>query len=265
MACSCKTGRRTALQFIDKSQINHKTYNFDFVPIEPMRWKEGDSSALVLQIKSLGMEDSRKLSYASMPWEKVVRFTTRITDNPSVLKESLHRLQVGDIVVITYPEGKFSLKREGRPILLLSNGVGIAAIRTLVKAFDENPFAIDHMTQINVDSSGAIYNEEFRDIASRNKGFNSIYVTHRSHFYDALDEAIRDLMFTSGRMPYFYIVGSDSFVSDVKVYLYPLGYDDRDLITDQQGCSCGSTKINKVKAKGTLNPNRAISLLALYQ
>lgn len=260
MPCSCKSGQRTALQLQNKFKENDATYTFDFVPIEPLGWKEGDSSAVVVNIPSAGMEDSRKLSYASVPSEKVIRFTTRIQAAPSLFKESLKNLEKGDFVEITYPDGHFNLIRQGRPLLLLSNGVGIAAIRALVLAFNENPENIDHMTQINIDGSGAIYQEEFEAMARENQCFKSFYMKDRDSFYHQVEEATRQLMFTSGRMPYFYVVGSDSFVADVQLFLYNMGFEARDVFTDQQGCSCGSTKLKTVKAKGKVTMAQGFKL-----
>lgn len=262
MPCSCKSGQRTALQLFDKVKENDTTYTFDFVPIEPLGWKEGDSSAVVVNVASVGMEDSRKLSYATMPSEKVIRFTTRITEEPSLFKEEMLSLNKGDFVEITYPEGQFDLVREGRPAMLLSNGVGIAAIRALVIAFHENPHQIDHMTQINVDRSGCIYREEFETISKTNSHFTSHYAKHRDDFYGLLEDEARQLMFTNGRMPYFYVVGSDSFVEEVTFYLYGIGFEESDILTDQQGCGCGSTKLKTVKAKGKVQMNRSIHLKA---
>ena len=260
MACSCKTGRRTALQLIDKHINNQETYSFDFAALEPLTWKEGDSSALVVTIDSVGLEDSRKLSYATVPEEKVVRFTTRIRHEASLFKKELKKLSVGDFVDVTLPEGNFGLRREGRPALLLSNGVGVATMRALVKAFDYDPSGIGLLTQINVDGSGTIYKEEFESLLLDNENFTSIYVAHRDQFYEAVDDATRQLMFGSGSMPYFYVVGSDSFIEDVTLYLEGSGFESGDILNDKQGCGCGTSKIHEVKVVNKVTLGRALQL-----
>ena len=260
MACACKTGQRTLLQLVDKYRNNDITYSFDFAPLLPMTWKEGDSSALIVHMDELGVEDSRKLSYATVPKEHVIRFTTRIREESSLFKKHLYQLNVGDFVEVTAPEGDFRLIRDGRPVVLLSNGVGIAAIRSLVEAFKRDSSGVDVMTQINVDGSGAIYKEEMETFASKDSRFNSIYAPNRKAFYDVLDEAVRDVMFLSGMMPYYYVVGSDSFVEDTIQYLTASGFDGRDIITDASGCGCGGAKIREVKADGKVNFTRPLKL-----
>lgn len=265
MACSCKTGRRTALQLIDKYSNNDETYTFDFAALEPLTWKEGDSSALVMTIDGVGLEDSRKLSYATLPQEKVVRFTTRIREKGSLFKEQLRKLKVGDFVDVTYPEGDFTLKRDGRPALLLSNGVGVATMRALVKAFDYDGKGIGKLTQINVDRGGAIYREEFEGLYKDNQQFTSVYTSHRDGFYEAVDEETRQLMFGTGQMPYFYIVGSDAFVGDVGQYLQASGFSQEDIVTDLQGCGCGTTKIKEVKVINKVAFGRSLPLNRLLK
>lgn len=260
MACSCKTGRRTALQLIDKYTNNEETYTFDFATLEPITWKEGDSSALVVTIDGVGLEDSRKLSYATVPQEKVVRFTTRIREKGSLFKEQLKKLTVGDFVDVTFPEGNFSLKRENRPALLLSNGVGVATMRALVKAFDYDATGVGKLTQINVDSAGSIYKKEFEALYEDNKNFTSVYQAHRDGFYKAVDEETRQLMFGTGSIPYFYIVGSDAFVEDVTLYLEGSGFETEDILNDKQGCGCGTTKIKEVKVLNKVSFGRPLRL-----
>ncbi len=260
MPCSCKSGSRTALQLIDKYQDTPDTYTFDFAPIEPLSWKEGDSSALVVDIPEVGMEDSRKLSLATLPEEHIVRFTTRIRTERSLYKNRLFHLQVGEFVDITYPEGHFELRREGRPALLLSNGVGIAAMRPLIMSFIQDGEGIGKLQQINVDAGGAIYEDEMTEATEQNAGFRSTYLKHRDELYDEVDAAVHDLMFSTGRMPYFYVVGSDAFVIGMQEYLIASGFDGQDIITDLQGCNCGGSKITQMKSNVKVRMDRKINL-----
>lgn len=103
------------------------------------------------------------------------------------------------------------------------------------------------MTQINVDSTGTIYDDEFSELESNDNTFKSIYVKHRSEFYKQLDYATQELMFATGRIPYFYVVGSDEFLRDVTASITSVGFDERDILTDGQSvasissgmCGCG--------------------------
>lgn len=243
MACGCSSGTRQVLQLVDTIQHNAITYSFDFASLEPIAWQEGDSSKLFMAIGN--KVEGKKFSFATLPDEKKIRFTTRIREEASDYKNEMAKLKVGDFVEITSPGGFFTLIRDDRPILLLSNGVGIATMRSLVKAYDSNQEGIPRLSQINVDNAGEIYRDELADIAYNNNQFKSIYTKNRSEFYEQVDYESQELMFSTGRVPYFYIVGSDDFLVNVSGYLMSVGFDEADIMTDGQsiggGCGCGSS------------------------
>lgn len=241
MACECHTSENINLQLKAVTQHNKDTYSFDFISEDPVFWKEGDSSKVILDID--GYKEGRKLSLVTLPFEDTIRYTTRIRKNPSLFKEFLGKLQVGDKVESTYPSGEFYLRRDGRPALLLSNGVGLATMRSLIKAFNNDSTHVNKMTQINVDNSGRLYQDEMEGLAKDNLFFSSIYTANREEFYDVLDYESQKLMFQTGIIPNVYVVGSDRFVIDVSSYLMSVGYDQNQIITDgfySLGASCGS-------------------------
>lgn len=240
MACGgCSSDRSYTLQLIDKVQHNDTTVSFDFAGLEKFTWKEGDSSKLFVPID--GVMEGMKFSYVTLPEEKLVRFTTRIRHERSDYKEQMNQLTIGDLVEVSEPDGSFALQRDSRPALLLSNGVGIAAMRGLVKSFGKDQEGVNRLTQINVDNTGDLYKEEFEALAERLNSFKSIYVNHREEFYKQVDFESQTLMLTSGYVPLFYVVGSESFLLDVTAYLMSVGFDETDVVTDGQGCgsSCG--------------------------
>lgn len=242
MACACSSGRTYTLQLIERHQHTRDTFSFDFAALEPLQWKEGDSSKLYVPIS--GEMVGKKFSYATLPEEHRIRFTTRIRNLRSRYKDTMDRLKVGDFVEVSGPGGHFCLERDGRPALLLSNGVGIATMRPLVLAYDNDGAEVPRMIQINVDSTGSIYEDEFAGIAMKNDRFKSIYADHRQDFYSQVDFASQEIMFTTGLVPHFYVVGSDDFIQNVSGYLMSVGFDLADIITDGQsvggGCGCSS-------------------------
>lgn len=244
MACGgCESGKTYTLQLLDKVQHNETTLSLSFANLEPLTWKAGDSSKVFVAID--GVMEGKKFSYVSLPDEKVVKFTTRIREPISDYKEAIDGLQKGDFIEVSEPSGEFTLVRDNRPALLLSNGVGIAAVRTLIKDFEANPIGVVALTQINVDDTGNLYEAELDEIKRSTQGFNSIYVNHRSDFYPQMDYASQELMMAAGFIPYFYVVGSDDFVLDVTAHLMSIGFDESDIIRDGQGsgggCGCGGS------------------------
>lgn len=236
MACGgCGSTQTYTLQFLNKQQHNADTYSFDFAALERMAWKEGDSAKVYMAMD--GDLEGKKFSFVTMPEEKVVRFTTRIRQERSNYKDRWDSLVPGDFVEVSSPGGQFSLRRGDRPALLLSNGVGIAAMRTLIKAFAKDSSGVHRLTQINVDSRHHLYEDEFGALAEEVSGFKSFYKDHREDFYPVVDFEAQNLMLATGYVPYFYVVGSDSFVLDVTAYLMRVGFDEADIITD--GSSAG--------------------------
>lgn len=246
MACGCQSGESIPLEVINIVNHNEETVSFDCESILPLSWSEGNSSKLYLNIN--GDRVGKKFSYATLPEEKTIRFTTRIRNDRSSYKESMSKLSVGDIISVSEPSGNFSLIRDGRPALLLSNGVGIATMRSLVKAYELNQEGVGRLTQINVDRSGELYKDEFESISGLSTQFTSIYTSTRNQFYEKLLYESQNLMFGTGMIPNIYIVGSDNFIIDTMAYLNTLGISNDDIYTDGQvnaqgGCGCSTNLV----------------------
>lgn len=141
--------------------------------------------------------------------------------------------------------GGFDLVRSDRPGLLLSEGASIAIVRDLVKAFELDQSGIERLTQLNIDDDRPLYVKEFEGLAKKLQSFKSLYTETMSDFYHALDYENQQMMTGSGYMPFIYIAGSESFVSQVTAYMVSNGFDETDIIADkpvEAGCSggCGS-------------------------
>ncbi len=238
MSCACAKEPRHQLKLVNIIDHGSDTFSYDLEQAPVGKWSEGDSSKIFLKVGE--KEVGKAFSYATLPQEGVVRFTTRIRKERSEYKEILSQYQIGDYLEITYPKGDFNLRRINRPVLLLSNGVGIAATRSLVKAFEMDLSGVPQMVQLNVDGSGAIYQEEFQAIEDKNHRFKSRYVPNRSAFYEALKHEIIYFWENTEERPLFYVVGSEAFVRATTTYLYEAGYTDDDVILDGSGCGCSS-------------------------
>lgn len=244
MACGgCGSGKTYTLQLIDKEQHNETMMVLSFVQLESLNWKAGDSTKLYVPID--GVMEGKKFSFVTLPDEKMIKFVTTINSPLSDYDQAIEGLKKGDFVEVSEPSSDFALVRDERPALFLSNGAGVAAVRTLIRDFKMDTSGVGRLTQINVDSPGELYEEELSNIEATTKGFKSIYVAHKTDFYQEIDDASQELMIALGFIPYFYLVGSDDFVLDVTAHLLGVGFDEADLITDGQGfggsCGCSSS------------------------
>lgn len=250
MSCACASKPRVKLELLNVEKVHDETYTFEFKSPEPLEWQEGDSSKIYLTVA--GNEQGKKFSYASLPSENVIQFTTRIRKERSDYKDALSNIDVGENVEVSLPSGQFKLRREGRPVVLLSNGVGIAAMRTFIKSYEGDQTGIPYMIQINVDSKSSIYQAEFTEIELKVEQFRSIYVKHRSNFINQLDFEVQNIISDRADLPLFYVVGSDAFINDTISHLNAVGIPSEDIITDEHktggtcgcssdaGCGCGA-------------------------
>lgn len=257
MSCACASSKRYKINLIDIIKHNDETVSFDFKSDHINTWAEGDSSKLYVNLQ--GQEVGKKFSYATISEETRIRFTTRIRTERSDYKDRLSTLSIGDTVEITEPQGDFKLMRHNRPVVLLSNGVGIATSRSLIKTYQTDPTDIPALIQINVDGSGTIYKDEFDNLMGQLKTFKSYYTSNRKAYYQRLDAEIQNILFDFYEEPYVYIVGSANFVIESMRHLKDVGFQDDDIITDghvetdgacgcstTEGCGCGSNTISSI-------------------
>lgn len=241
MSCACNEAPRCQLKLIRRIAHNDQTHSFEFSSSQPITWKAGDSSKLYLSM--IGDEMGKKFSHANAVGDTNIRFTTRIRPKASLYKQRLDQLQLGDTVEATLPSGQFDLRRDNRPVVLLSNGVGIAAVRPHILAYANDDSAVSQLLQFNVDRSGALYHREFEKIAKDRPTFSSHYSSNRQDFYDQLDYHLQAIIDKHSASPLIYVVGSDSFVIATMTHLQDRGIQKSDIITDGDrvagGCGCG--------------------------
>ncbi|MCH4888110.1 hypothetical protein EZV73_11035 [Acidaminobacter sp. JC074] len=259
MSCSCGPKERYELEIIDIIKHDEFTYSYDFKG-DLESWHEGDASKLILDVD--GKEEARRFSYVTLEDEDLIRFTTRIKSSPSSYKSKLHEHKIGDVLKVSSPKEGLRLKRENRPVALISNGVGIAAIRAYIKKYEKDSLGIPEMLQINVDRHGKIFQEEMNDFEKR-LSFRSIYLDDRKTFYSRLDFEMQTLMEKHQVEPYIYVIGSDAFVIETRSHLKTLGFSNEDILIEKHvlssescgcgpdnGCGCGA---NIIKTIGGIN------------
>lgn len=102
----------------------------------------------------------RHLSISTLPDEGTIGITTRLPGSGSPFKTSLSELKAGDDLILFKPGSRMGLRRDGRPLILLSMGVGIATIRPVILSWLANPDGVPEVTSLNVDRPGG---HVFRD------------------------------------------------------------------------------------------------------
>jgi len=237
MGCGQEVKKNYYCEFIRFIKHDEFTYSLEFKSEELKVWQEGHHSMMIINVDDTLV--GKKFSYVSLPEEGVIRFTTRITEECSEYKNAILNLVKGEFVKISEPSGDFGLRRENRPILLLSNGVGIAGVKTLVQQYMNDQSQIPEILLLNVDDRSNIYKDEFDDFHAKVVQFKPYYLTHRSSYYSMLNHELRMMNKRHGMDPIFYIAGSDSFVEENEQYLRDLDFAKEDIIVGgKQSDSC---------------------------
>ena len=198
---------------------------------EEFTWIEGAHT----HIGMLGFDEGeipnkawvRHMSIMTLPEDNKIGFTTRVLAPFSEFKDKLSGLQVGDEVILFKIGSRMYLRREDKPVVLVSMGVGIATMRPLIKSFIKDPTGIRELISLNVDSSREfIYKAELDEL--HNPKFKNYFVGTRNEFYEILNEI------SENNDAYYYVVGSDNFLKDIIKYLKNKNIPENSILLDKK-------------------------------
>lgn len=183
-----------------------KTYLLEW-PEAFKAWQEGAHTHMALKgFDAKEIRDKtliRHMSICTLPEEGMIGITTRIKKDRSFYKDELEKHQIGDKIALYRTLSNVPLRRENRPIYLLSAGVGLATFRPHLLQYFTDPTGVSHLYSLNIDSSNAsLYQELFN---SPRQPLTSFFVDNREEYYKNLS----DLIDETGL---YYIVGSDEFI-----------------------------------------------------
>lgn len=168
----------------------------------------------------------RYMSVMTLPTENVVGFTTKIPGSNSQFKKKLTKLKIGDEIGLFRVGSILNLRREKKPIILLSMGVGIATMRPLIYTYLKDKTDIPSILNLNVNSSKEyVYQEELDDKIEDN--YCNLWVHNRIEFFSKLDEVIER------QDAIYYIVGSDDFMKHLIMHLKEKGVSREQIVIDR--------------------------------
>ena len=211
-----------------------RTFLFD-AP-EGLTWEPGAHCHVALPGFDEGGRPNRELvrhmSVCTLPEEGKLGFTTRLNSSDSPFKRALAGMSAGDELVFFKFGSILGLPDDGRPVVLLSQGVGIASMRPLVLDFARRREAggfsrTPSLTSVNVGREGAaIYAAQLGALAA--EGLAMTRVTSRVAFEDA----VRALPNPAGSV--FEVVGSSRFLLSTIALLRSLGVADDSIVLDKK-------------------------------
>lgn len=168
----------------------------------------------------------RHMSISTLPSENIIGITTRIRSQKSRFKSLLDQTNVGDSVALFKTGARLPLYRENKPLYFLSSGVGLATFRPLVLEFLENHHGISQVQSLNIDSSqDLLFTSLF--VNHLDKNFYHEYVDNRKSYYQRVSE------FAQNKDGYFYVIGSDDFLTENLSALIQNGINPDQIILDK--------------------------------
>lgn len=240
MACGgCSSDKTYTVQLVKKVAMSAQVDHYEFKALETFHWQEGSHAELLIPLD--GEMLGQAFPIVSLAEEGKVTFAiSKAQENPDY-DGALASLAIGALVEVAEPCGDFMLKRDERPILLLSKEEGMTYYRSMVKAFEASQKDIGQLIQINLSEEVPLYKASFDELAKRLPCFKSFYVTDDQAFYRKVAFESQALMALANQIPYFYIQGEGAFVQAVVAYLLSVGMDQGDMVTatdqSEDGCS----------------------------
>jgi len=142
-----------------------------------LNYKAGQYSVVDLGTKEDPEGPVRSFTIASSPTEKdFILISTRMRD--TLFKKKLASLDLGTLVNITAPMGKFVLPDDhsSKSVVLLSGGIGVTPFRSMVKYATDRQLPLKiTVFDSNRDQDNILYRKEFDECMGENKNLKIIY------------------------------------------------------------------------------------------
>ncbi len=222
--------RLSIVDIIEESP-NTKTYILE--KPESLTWDEGSHIHLALEDYDKDELPNkalvRHMSIMSNWDEDKLAFTTRFTEPYSPFRLGLAQLTKGDHLKVFKISSRMTLRREERPLVLISMGVGLATMRPLILRFHQDSTNIPLLVNLNVDAHAAhekaLYQEELEGL--RNERIQLHWCKSRLELFNALETL-------NIENPIYYVVGSDLFLRTILKRLKAKGVSKDAIMIDKK-------------------------------
>jgi len=197
-------------------------YTYRFIKPD-ITWEEGTNIHLAFD-DFLDYEPKkfvRHFSVMNLPSESYIAFTTRLSD--SAYKNRLKLLKPGDQMILYKLGQRMPMRYENRPLVLISMGVGIAAMKPMMETYALNPEGIESLTNITISKDERIFEDHLEGL----KGVSHHYTNNRNDFYSRINESYN-------HNNIYYVVGSDQFLEDTIQLLKNKGHNYLDIEIDKK-------------------------------
>ena len=219
------------VKILDIKEEYKNVFTYTLEKPEDLVWDEGSSFHLALPGYDTGSEINKKLvhhlSINTLTDEGTIKFTTKIPIRKSVFKKALSNLKEGDEVTIYKTKSHMILRREDKPIVLLSQGLAMSTMRPLIKKFEIDNSNIPELISLNVNKKdNHLYEKDFECVDGT--CFFKYWLESRNDYLKKLKELANEKPDA-----YFYVLGSEIYVLDTLYILRENGIADNQIIIDK--------------------------------
>lgn len=200
--------------------IVEKPDNLEFVP--------GRATLLAIDKKDW-REELRPFTFTNKNEDEVLEFTIKGYPSHKGVTDQLHKLDVGETLIIHEPFGTIVYQGIG---YFIAAGAGITPFIAIVRHL-KNHGLVDgnHLIFSNKTADDVILEKEFRDAFGENLTLTLTHEKRSGYEYGRIDKDF--LSKRVDREKYFYICGPDPFVLDIKKALEELGADSDKIIAEK--------------------------------
>lgn len=224
---------RYDVKLIEKRIIAENTMEFVLEKPAGFEYRAGQFGDLELP-ESMGLGKDGSLhgfSFASAPYEDVLRMATRLRDTP--YKQAAQRVPDGSMVGLHALWGDFTLhKNEAVPAVFVIGGIGITPVRGIIAQATHDKTA-HKLTLIyaNRMPEQAAYTKDFEHFAAENKNFTFVPVytaTQGRVSADTIRKHVPDIA-----APRYYLAGPEGMVKTMRALLVEVGADEDNIRTEE--------------------------------
>lgn len=221
------------VRLVRKREIAEGTMEFTLEKPHDFEYRAGQYGDLVLPGPAGANESDTKhgFSFASAPYEDILRMATRLRDTP--FKRAARKIPEDTLVTLLALWGDFTLhKKVTIPAVFIIGGIGITPVRSMIAQATHDKTA-HKITLIYANRTPALaaYTDDLERFAAANKNFTfvPIYTTTQGHVNaDVIRRHVPDIA-----APKYYLSGPEGMVRAMRALLIGIGADEDNIRTEE--------------------------------
>lgn len=171
----------------------------------------------------------RIFSIASVMFEGIMMFSTRITPESTDFKQQLLTMKPGEVMTVEGINGKFKIPDYDKKACIMAGGIGVTPVRALVKQMEMEGISPAGVTVLYSDDRGEFaYEEALRKAGETISGLEVVLISDRNIFVQKIEEYTRN----NGNGSAYLISGTPGMNAFITEKLTKEGIDKSNIITD---------------------------------